>query len=98
MRSKIYRMCKDGKEYVGTAKEIASVSGYNAAYFGMVTRGELPPRKDITIECIGEIPYNQGSYSDIKFAEEWERTTALFKNVIWVSEDCGEGRRLEVTR
>ena len=89
MKRIIYRMVIDGNEYIGTAKELAEISGYCSSTIGNIARGDLEARKGVTIEAIGE----EDGPSDWK--REWIEATSLFKNVKWVRN--GVGRKLKVS-
>ena len=87
MKRIIYRMVIDGKEHIGTAKELAEISGYSVGTIGNFARGDLEARKGVTIEAIGE--------ENKDWKQQWIETTALFKNVKWVRN--GVGRKLKVS-
>lgn len=90
---KIYRMIMDGDEYVGTAAELAEVSGYHPKSIGCFARGELKPREGVRVEVICD----KSEYSKLaQFAREWDETVKKFKKVKWVKKYTPDAKKLEV--
>jgi hypothetical protein len=85
----------DGEEYIGTAKEIAEVSGYYVKTIGNIARGDMRPRAGIEIEGLG--PSRLGS-SVCAIAAEWDKVISMFKKVEWVRKGTTNARKLEVTK
>lgn len=95
----IYKMYFDGKEAIGTAVELAEVSGYCPKMIGAIARNEIRARKGVYIEKIGNIEGGiiQNWRTDKRLLEAWDMAVARFKNVEWVSKDSDKGLKLEVT-
>ena len=90
---KIYKMIMDGDEYVGTAAELAEVSGYHPKSIGSIARGEMKPRGGVSVDEI----CNASEYSKLaKFSSEWEMTMKKFKKVEWVKKGTPGAKKLEV--
>lgn len=93
----IYKMWIDDAEFIGTAKELAKISGYNANVIGSIERGEQQARKGVRIELLGRQEPKRPDWNFIRqFQEEWDNAIALFKNVEWVSEWHDGVLKLEV--
>ena len=92
---KIYKMIMDGDQYVGTAAELAEVSGYHPKTIGCFARGELKPRDGVSVEvicCASEYKKLMG------ISIEWEEAVKKFRNVKWVNKGTPGAKQLEVSK
>lgn len=90
---KIYKMVMDGDDYVGTAAELAEVSGYHPKTIGSIARGEIKPRDGVSVDEI----CNVSEYRALaKISGEWEETMKKFRKVEWVKKGTPGAKKLEV--
>lgn len=94
----IYKMCFDGKEITGTAKELSEASGYCLQMIGMIARGETKPRDGVSVEELENVGSGNPSdwRRDTRILDAWDKAVARFKNVEWVGKDSNGCRKLEV--
>lgn len=96
MKTSIYRMVIGDEEYIGTAEELAEISGYCPRTIGNIARSEVRVRKGITVECLGREKSVRSWRDDPKVHRDWEEAVAVYKNVIWVKKGSGVGRKLKL--